>query len=245
VKLLGIARLGGFAGLTAAYGVRLLARPAEPARQARITHEWGAALTKVLGLQIEIDGELPRQAAVLVANHRSYADIAAISSCTPVTFVGKSEVVRWPVIGAAAVRAGTLFVKRGNVCSGARVLRRMAARVRAGTSIVVFPEGTTCAPPGIGPFQRGAFRLAAAAHIPVIPVAIEYGQATDAWTDPDDASFMTHLIETFGRRRVYVRISFGAPLTGMKADALHDEAVSWIEAHVDRPLEGAGDALSV
>jgi lyso-ornithine lipid O-acyltransferase len=236
-----MARLAGFAGLTAAYGARLLWKPPEPVRQARITHEWGAALTKVLGLQIEVTGELPRQAAVLVANHRSYADIAAISSCTPVTFVGKSEVVKWPVIGAAAVRAGTLFVRRGNVCSGARVLRRMAARVRAGTSIVVFPEGTTCAPPGIGPFQRGAFRLAAAARIPVIPVAIEYGRASDAWTDPDDASFMTHLIETFGRRRVYVRISFGAPLIGTEADVLHDQAVSWIEGHLgDLPKERRG-----
>jgi 1-acyl-sn-glycerol-3-phosphate acyltransferase len=245
VKARGIARLAGFAGLTAAYGARLLARPPEPTRQARITHAWGAALTKVLGLEIEIDGDLPRQAAVLVANHRSYADIAVISSCTPVTFVGKSEVVKWPVIGAAAVRAGTLFVKRGNVCSGARVLRRMTARVRAGTSIVVFPEGTTCAPPGIGPFQRGAFRLAAAARIPVIPVAIEYGRAADAWTDPDDASFMTHLVETFGRRRVYVRISFGAPLSGTEADALHDEAVTWIERHLGAPREEPRDALPV
>jgi 1-acyl-sn-glycerol-3-phosphate acyltransferase len=245
VKLLGMARLAGFAGLTAAYGARLLARPPEAARQARITHAWGAALTKVLGLQIEVDGELPRQAAVLVANHRSYADIAAISSCTPVTFVGKSEVVSWPVVGAAAVRAGTLFVKRGNVCSGARVLRRMAARVRAGTSIVVFPEGTTCAPPGIGPFQRGAFRLAAAARIPIIPVAIEYGRATDAWTDPDDATFTTHLVDTFGRRHVYVRIAFGAPLIGMTANALHDEAVSWIGARVGTPFEETSGPLSV
>lgn len=244
MKLRGIARLAGFAGLTVAYGTRLLARPPEPVRQARITSAWGRAVATTLGLDIEISGELPRQPSLLVSNHRSYADIAALAACMPVTFVAKAEVVDWPVIGTAAARAGTLFVKRGDARSGARVLRRMRELVGAGVSIVVFPEGTTVGPPGIGPFQRGAFQLAAAARLPIIPVAIEYGRTSDAWTDPDDGTFTTHLIETFGRRRVFVRIAFGQPLTAKTADALHDGAVSWIAAHVG-PFEDAGDALPV
>jgi 1-acyl-sn-glycerol-3-phosphate acyltransferase len=243
--LRGSARLAGFAGLTVAYGARLLVRPPEPTRQARITHAWGRAVTRTLGLEIEIVGQLPQQAALLVSNHRSYADIAALAACTPVTFVAKAEVLDWPVIGAAAARAGTLFVRRGDTRSGAMVLRRMRSLVGAGVSIVVFPEGTTCAPPGIGPFQRGAFQLAAAARLPIIPVAIEYGRATDAWTDPDDGTFTTHLIDTFGRRHVDVRLAFGERLTGKTAAALHDAAVSWIEAHVSGPHEDAGGALPV
>jgi 1-acyl-sn-glycerol-3-phosphate acyltransferase len=244
-KARGMARLAGFAALTVAYGTRLLARPPEAARQARITHGWGRAITRILGLQIEIDGAVPREAAILVANHRSYADIAALAACTPVTFVAKAEVIGWPVIGAAAARAGTLFVRRGDARSGAAALRRMRTLVGAGVSIVVFPEGTTCAPPGIGPFQRGAFQLAAAARLPIIPVAIEYGRATDAWTDPDDGTFTTHLVDTFGRRHVRVRIAFGAPLTAKTADSLHDAAVTWIAAHVGTPFEDQGGALPV
>lgn len=240
-----MARLAGFAGLTLAYGARLLVRPPEPLRQARITNEWGRAVSRTLGLQIEIRGEVPRYPAVLVANHRSYADIAALASCTPVTFVGKSEVVEWPVIGTAAVRAGTLFVRRGDTQSGAAVLRRMRTLVGAGVSIVVFPEGTTVAPPGIGPFQRGAFQLAASASLPLVPVAIEYERTTDAWTDPDDRTFTTHLVNTFGRRRVYARIAFGAPLVASTADALHDAAVTWIERHVGTSFEDAGGTLPV
>lgn len=232
-----MARLAGFTGLTAAYGARMFARAPDPVRGSQLTHAWGRIVTRTLGLDMEIVGDIPEHAAVLVSNHRSYVDIAAVAACTPVTFVAKSEVVDWPVIGAAATRAGTLFVRRGDARSGARVLRRMRSLVASGISIVVFPEGTTFAPPGIGPFQRGAFQLAAAARLPIVPVAIEYGRATDAWTDPDDASFSSHLIDTFSRPRVHVRLAFGTPLTGMKADALHDATVAWIERHVGTPVE--------
>src|SRR4051794_8564336 len=238
MKLRGMARLAGFIGLTAAYGARMFVGASDPTRGSQLTHAWGRIVTRTLGLDMKIVGDVPRQAAVLVSNHRSYVDIAALAACTPVTFVAKAEVVDWPVIGAAAVRAGTLFVRRGDTRSGARVLRRMRALVASGTSIVVFPEGTVFGPPGIGPFQRGAFQLAAAAKLPIVPVAIEYGRATDAWTDPDDASFSSHLIRTFSRRRVYVRLAFGEPLTGMKADALHDATVTWIQSHVG-PFEDA------
>ncbi len=244
-RVLGAARLAGFAGITSAFGVRLLARAPEPARQARITHRWGRALCRALGMDVDILGTVPREPALLVSNHRSYADIPALAACLPVTFVAKAEVLDWPVMGVAAARAGTLFVKRGDARSGAKVLRAMRTLAGAGVSIVIFPEGTTVGPPGIGEFHRGSFQLAAAAKIPVVPVAVEYTRAEDAWTDEGDASFVPHFLRTFGRRRVGVRIHFGEARTQRDAHRLHDDVVAWIGAHVMGGTGGAGGALSV
>jgi 1-acyl-sn-glycerol-3-phosphate acyltransferase len=243
--VLGAARLAGFAGITTAFGARLLARPPDAARQARITNLWGRALCRYIGMDVHVEGALPREPALLVSNHRSYADIPALAACLPVTFVAKAEVLDWPVMGAAAARAGTLFVKRGDARSGAKVLRAMRTLAGAGVSVVIFPEGTTIGPPGIGEFHRGSFQLAAAAKIPVVPVALEYTRIDDAWTDEGDASFVPHFVRTFGRRRVGVRIAFGEARTLRDANALHDEVVRWIGARVAGGTKGDGGALSV
>jgi 1-acyl-sn-glycerol-3-phosphate acyltransferase len=200
--------------------------------RARMTRDWGRAICMTCGIRVERIGEPPREAALLVANHRSYADIAALAACAPMTFIAKAEIRGWPVLGTAAERAGTVFVQRGDRRSGAAALRQSRALLAQGISIAVFPEGTTYAPPGIGPFEHGAFRLAAAARFPIVPVAIEYSRASDAWTDPDDRTFLKHFLTTFSRRTVAVRIAFGTPLIARDAEQLRAEATRWITAQL-------------
>ena len=244
----GVVRLGLFAGLTVLHGECLALaarrRRLDAGSQARITQEWGGAICRALGIRVERAGDRPEGAVLLVANHRSYADVAALAACAPMAFIAKAEIQRWPLLGRAATHAGTIFVSRGDAQSGAGALRRMRAALAAGVSIAVFPEGTTCASPSIGAFQPGAFRLAAAGGIPVVPVAIEYARASDAWTDPDDRTFAAHFITCFGRRQVAVRIAFGPRLVGGQADALRADAHRWIEAHLVAPREEP-DALSI
>jgi 1-acyl-sn-glycerol-3-phosphate acyltransferase len=218
--------------VTAATGVRMLTTRGNALARARMTQDWGRALCAVCGIRVERVGSPPREPALLVANHRSYADIGALASCAPMTFIAKVEIRDWPVLGTAAERAGTVFVRRGDRRSGASALRQARQLLAHGISIAVFPEGTTVAAPGIGRFELGAFRLAAAARFPIVPVAIEYTRANDAWTDPDDRTFLPHFLTTFGRRHVDVRIAFGTPLVSRDAEQLCADAAGWINAHV-------------
>src|SRR5207248_2205352 len=51
-------------------------------------------------------------------------------------------------------------------------LKAAGARIRAGTSIVLFPEGTRSGDGRLLPFKKGAFALAEAAGVPLVPVTI-------------------------------------------------------------------------
>jgi len=116
---------------------------------------------------------------ILVANHRSYFDVAAIAVLMgrvgrPVRFLGKKELFDAPVIGQVARALGAIRVDRGSGSDAP--LEEAAATLRAGGAIVIFPQGTI--PRGeaaADPVLRGkggAARLASMTRVPVIPVGL-------------------------------------------------------------------------
>lgn len=245
-KLRAVGRLGVFGAITAVTGVRLM-RVRGLGHSARITHEWGRWCARAVGLRVERTGALAAASlgpALIVANHRSYADVPALAACLPCHFLAKAEVASWPVVGFAAQRSGTVFTTRDDPQSGAAALRELRSRLAHGVSMVIFPEGTTIGGPGIGPFQRGVFGLAAAAGVPVIPVAIEYADAEDAWVEPGDASFVPHFLRCFARRAVPVRVAFGPALVMRDGDELRVATERWIRANLRAPAAAAPTAAT-
>jgi 1-acyl-sn-glycerol-3-phosphate acyltransferase len=114
---------------------------------------------------------------LIVANHSSWLDVLALTAAEPVPLVAKREVAGWPVIGALARRAGTRFVDLDALRRLPCFVDDLAAHLRSGESVAVFPQGTTwCTPPG-GPFRRAAFQAAIDAGAPVRPVAVGFTQA--------------------------------------------------------------------
>jgi 1-acyl-sn-glycerol-3-phosphate acyltransferase len=130
---------------------------------------WGVSFKRV-----DADSEPLVSGTVFAANHSSYFDLLAIAAALPrsVSFVAKSELRRPAMLGFALRRIGTQFVERDVGSSHGTALRRMVAAVAAGESILVFPEGTFLAKPGLRRFHMGAFTAAAMAGVPLVPVAI-------------------------------------------------------------------------
>jgi 1-acyl-sn-glycerol-3-phosphate acyltransferase len=111
---------------------------------------------------------------LLVANHISWLDIVGLLAVEPAAFLAKREVLDWPVFGRMAARMGTVFIDRGALRALPDGVARLAALLRSGRSVGVFPEGTTwCSPPG-GQFRRAAFQAALDAGAPVRPLTISY-----------------------------------------------------------------------
>jgi len=115
--------------------------------------------------------------AVFVGNHTSLFDpplmISTLPSC-PV-FVAKQELIRVPFLGWVIWLADFIFIDRTNQRAARRSMARAAERIRAGQSIVAFPEGTRSADGRLLPFKKGAFNLAFEAGVPVVPFAIAGG----------------------------------------------------------------------
>src|SRR5262249_10833230 len=99
---------------------------------------------KVLGLRVILKGEIARSAPVLVvSNHVSWLDIVALGGLVPLSFVAKSEVAGWPIIGTLARLHRAIFVDRTRRSATHDITRLIGHRLVAGDTIVLFGEGTT------------------------------------------------------------------------------------------------------
>ena len=109
-----------------------------------------------------------------VANHQSALDPIVVASLLrrDFTVVAKKEARFDPraVLGSAVL--DPVYVDRGDSERARASLAAVADRIRSGTSLVIFPEGTRSVTPTLGPFKKGAFRLAAATGAPVVPIVL-------------------------------------------------------------------------
>jgi 1-acyl-sn-glycerol-3-phosphate acyltransferase len=137
---------------------------------------------RMFGLRVEVRGALARGAPVLVvANHVSWLDICVLGSLMPLSFVAKSEVAGWPVVGLFARLQRTVFIDRGRRTHTAAVNAMVARRLTEGDMIVLFPEGTSSDGNRVLPFRsalvgaaRAALGDAKAGTIHLQPLAITY-----------------------------------------------------------------------
>jgi 1-acyl-sn-glycerol-3-phosphate acyltransferase len=119
-----------------------------------------------------------RRSYVFMSNHQSVFDIAAIVHTVPVSFrfVAKKELVRIPFFGWVLGLSNQIVIDRGNREKAVRTLHRAAQRVRAGASVIIFPEGTRSPGGQLREFKSGGFHLAIEAQVPVLPVTVSGSQ---------------------------------------------------------------------
>ncbi|MDY8137175.1 lysophospholipid acyltransferase family protein [Aquimarina sp. 2201CG5-10] len=115
----------------------------------------------------------PHKSYMFVANHTSMTDIMLMLYCVknPFVFVGKKELAKIPIFGFFYKRT-CILVDRNNQRSRKEVFDRAQARLNAGASICIFPEGGVPEDQSIilDNFKDGAFRLAIDHHIPILPL---------------------------------------------------------------------------
>jgi 1-acyl-sn-glycerol-3-phosphate acyltransferase len=121
---------------------------------------------------------------VLVANHSSYLDAAALMAALPVgyVFVAKQELLHAPIIRTFIKKVGHLTVDRMDFSKGISDTQRIEEALRSDWSVLIFPEGTFTRATGLRPFKLGAFKIAAEASRPICPISIR-GTRQILWPD--------------------------------------------------------------
>jgi 1-acyl-sn-glycerol-3-phosphate acyltransferase len=117
----------------------------------------------------------PDEPFVFVANHGSYLDIPALFLALPrfdVRFVAKRELMWVPLLNFYLWRLGCPIVDRGNHARAVRTMARAGRKIREGTPVFVFAEGTRTSTGALRPFKKGAAVLALEAGVRPVPVAI-------------------------------------------------------------------------
>ncbi|NRA65446.1 MAG: 1-acyl-sn-glycerol-3-phosphate acyltransferase [Pseudobacteriovorax sp.] len=154
-------------------------------------------LLRGLGLKVNLrDGvqsDWQNSKILVLSNHVSYLDVVILAAARPMTFVAKTEVGTWPVLGPLISRMGTIFVERSDVQDRVRCVHEMRRRLSQ-QNICVFPEGTTTPflKPDLSRWQSGQISAAMGEGIRVVKVAIVYeNQKEISWID--DMELLPHL----------------------------------------------------
>jgi 1-acyl-sn-glycerol-3-phosphate acyltransferase len=136
---------------------------------------WSAKTLRILGITLQTEGSGQATGHLLVANHVSWLDIAAVHAVLPqARFVSKSDVKHWPLVGALVTGAGTLFIERESKRDALRVVHQAASALQAGHCVAFFPEGTTGSGPELLPFHANLLQAAVSAQAPVLPVVLRW-----------------------------------------------------------------------
>ncbi len=148
---------------------------------ARRAQRTARSLLAAHGVDVACAGAPPLTPAILVTNHVSYLDPLVIAAVSPCIAIAKGEVGTWPLFGSGLRALGVVFVRRGDVYSGAIALRRAWRALDRGATVLNFPEGTTSDGRSVGPFRRGIFGLAAIAGVDIVPAHVSYDDHRVPW----------------------------------------------------------------
>jgi len=132
---------------------------------------------RLLGIEVKVTGRIcTAQPALFVSNHVSYVDILVLGSLLDASFVAKSDVSAWPLIGWLARLSGTVFVDRRRASTNVQ-RDLIGARLADGGRLILFAEATTSDGNRTLPFKTSLFSAAdhAKGHdLPVQPVSLAY-----------------------------------------------------------------------
>ena len=130
---------------------------------------------RLMGVRLDVrHGEIPDPAGqyVYISNHRSLLDPLIAGAVIPnyLKFLGKTEMLRWPVLGYLL---GKFYVpvQRNEEADRKKSMDAMVEKMRTGCSFFICPEGTcNRGPELLTHFHSGAFRLAAETGVPLVPL---------------------------------------------------------------------------
>jgi len=139
---------------------------------------WARKAITANGSVIQVTGieNIPLSGGVLfVSNHQSNFDIPILIGFLPRDkgFIAKAELLKIPVFRMWMKALGCVFINRKDARQSLVALNQAAKKLKAGHSLVIFPEGTRSSDGKLGRFKAGSLKLALHANVPVVPVTIK------------------------------------------------------------------------
>ncbi len=191
---------------------------AEPERHAH-KRRWSRKLLSILSLSVR-EVNAPKtlsERCMLALNHISWLDIFVIDARFPATFIAKSEIRDWPVVGWLCTRVGTLYIERGKRSAARHARDAVTRELQRGALMAVCPEGTTTFGRSLERFHAALFQPAIDAAATVQPVALRYvdsaGRHTDAAGYVGETSLLASVWTIVSTRHMVAELYFLAPIS--------------------------------
>jgi 1-acyl-sn-glycerol-3-phosphate acyltransferase len=152
--------------------------------RSRAKHIYCRMMLWCLGVRVTVSGGPIRNlpGMLVVSDHVSWLDIVTIAAVLPTTrwraapasFVGRADVAANLVVRMMACIIKVIPIERASLRQLPAVVEAVAARLRAGQTVVAFPEGTTWCGLASGPFYPAMFQAAVDTGRPVQPLRLRY-----------------------------------------------------------------------
>ena len=142
------------------------------------TSTFGPKIVEQFGCDLHVHGEenIPAEGpVVLFLNHQSYADIPimfAVFRKFQFGFVAKQYLAKAPILGSWMPRIRSVFIENDSPREALKAINRGIDYINDGFSLAICPEGTRSKGPTVGPFMKGAIKLATKPGVPIVPVAL-------------------------------------------------------------------------
>jgi 1-acyl-sn-glycerol-3-phosphate acyltransferase len=138
---------------------------------------WAKFIAYLTPISVKVTGSenvKPRQSYIVVTNHQSAFDILVIYGWLgiDIKWVMKRELRYIPGLGFGSRMVGHIFIDRSSVRSSMKSIEHAKKRIKKGTSLVFFPEGSRSLTGEVGSFKKGAFKTAFDLDLPILPVTI-------------------------------------------------------------------------
>lgn len=135
-----------------------------------------------LGVRITVSGNPIRnlRGVLVVSDHVSWLDVFVIGAVLPGSFVAKAELFCSPALDVVRRLMSVIAIERASLRRLPAVIATVSERLRAGRTVVAFPEGTTWCGRDNGSFRPAMFQAAVDAGRPVQPLRLRYRHSDGA-----------------------------------------------------------------
>lgn len=142
-----------------------------------IAANWARIICWLTPVKVTVEGAEnadPSKTYVVVCNHQSQYDIFLVYGWLKLDlkWVLKAELRKIPGVGIGCEKAGHIYIDRSKPDLARKAIKDALDLVGDGVGVLFFPEGTRSLTGKMGPFKKGAFRVAASQGLPILPVTL-------------------------------------------------------------------------
>ncbi len=192
-------------------------------------------INPILGIKIDAEINLYDKPALYVSNHRGLLDFFVSFKYINAFVLAKASVKNMPLVGFAGNVTGIIYVQRDNKSSRTSARQEIVKILKSGSSVFLYPEGTTNTEKTTMEFKIGSFEEAFKHGFPVIPVAQEYKSKDDLWLKDN---VFQQFYSQFGKCKSEVKISIGEPIQAESPKELMENSKRWIDTKLLQMQEG-------
>jgi len=154
---------------------------------------------QILGIRLNIIGNLPDKPAMIMCNHPSYFDIFYNIGKHPAVMVVGHQFKKWPFIGWLGMALNTIWVNRTNPNARKKVRSDIIQTINNGLCVYVCPEGRTSGSHCIHEVKPGLFHDAKENKIPIVFYSFWYHSKDFPYFHDLKSGFLSHLFSHLWR----------------------------------------------